>query len=281
MSFLDRIAACAVFDPSAYLPFRACGLTVGRVRPGTADRLRQFPEVFRVSDEALDLAPELADCEARTAAVDRVVRQLAAQGVVAGWREEPYPVGTSYGGPVLFTMERAAVPLFGVCAYGVHVNGYVRYGDRIDMWIARRSPDKPTAPGKLDQMVAGGQPAGITLARNLIKESAEEAGVPPGLAARARPVGAITYRTERREGLRDDVLFNYDLELATDFRPANRDGEIAEFLLWPIERVREIVRDTDDFKFNCALVVIDFLVRHGYIAPDHPDYVDILKGLHG
>jgi hypothetical protein len=37
----------------------------------------------------------------------------------------------------------------------------------------------------------------------------------------------------------------------------------------------------DDFKFNCALVVIDFLIRHGLIAPDHPDYVALVRGLHG
>ena len=35
------------------------------------------------------------------------------------------------------------------------------------MWIARRSLEKQTAPGELDQIVAGGQPAGTTLADNL------------------------------------------------------------------------------------------------------------------
>ena len=35
--------------------------------------------------------------------------------------------------------------------------------------------------------------------------------------------------------------------------------------MWPIERVRDRVRDTDDFKFNVALVLIDLLLRHGVI----------------
>jgi hypothetical protein len=98
---------------------------------------------------------------------------------------------------------------------------------------------------------------------------------------RARPVGAVSYCTERSEGLRHDVLFCYDLELPADFVPVNTDGEIAEFYLWPSDRVAETVRDSDDFKFNCALVVIDFLIRHGLIQPDHPDYVALLRGLHG
>ena len=57
------------------------------------------------------------------------------------------------------------------------------------------------------------------------------------------------------------------------------DGEICEFHLWPVEEVARLVRDTFDFKFNCNLVIIDFLIRHGYIAPDHPDYLALVRGL--
>ena len=50
-------------------------------------------------------------------------------------------------------------------------------------------------------------------------------------------------------------------------------------MLWPMTKVAEIVSETREFKFNCNLVIIDFLVRHGLIAPDHPDYLDIVAGL--
>ncbi len=63
------------------------------------------------------------------------------------------------------------------------------------------------------------------------------------------------------------------------FVPANRDGEISEFFLWPLDKVIETVRDSDDFKFNCSLVIIDFLIRRGFIEPDHPDYLELLSGL--
>jgi len=39
------------------------------------------------------------------------------------------------------------------------------------------------------------------------------------------------------------------------------------------------VRDTDDFKFNVNLVIIDFALRHGLVAPDDPDYLDLVTGL--
>jgi hypothetical protein len=114
---------------------------------------------------------------------------------------------------------------------------------------------------------------------NLVKECAEEAGIPAELVARAVAGGAISYCTERKEGLRRDVEFVFDLDLPENFVPVPVDGEVEAFELWPMPRVIETVRDTDDFKFNCSLVVIDYLIRTGRIEPDHPDYVDLLTGL--
>lgn len=269
-----------MFDPAAYLPFFIDGQQVGLVRPEFAARLVPFRDVFAVSAEAVGLADHLVGAEARTVAIDSALRRLADAGVIGGWRDEPYAVAARPDAPALLVMERAAIPKFGVWASGVHVNGFVRDGSRLSMWIGRRSPDKHTAPNKLDQIVAGGRPAGMSVWQTMIKEAEEEAGIDKRLADSARPVGAISYRTERSEGLRRDVLFVYDIELPAGFVPVNQDGEIAEFQLWPIERVLETVRDTDDFKFNCALVVIDFLIRHGWLTPDdEPEYLRLVQGL--
>ncbi len=35
-----------------------------------------------------------------------------------------------------------------------------------------------------------------------------------------------------------------------------------------------------DFKFNCNLINIDFFIRHGFLGPDDPAYLDIVAGLH-
>lgn len=280
MSFLDRLRVCQVFDRSRYLPFRVDDADVGLIRPELARLLAEFPEVFVVGGDCVRLAPERTGERVRTQAVDEVLRQLAGRGILRGWRDEPYPVRAGSAGPTLFTIERAAVPLFGIGAFGVHVNGFVRTADGLFMWIGRRSPHRPVAPGKLDQLVAGGQPANLGIRENLLKEADEEASIPPRLAATAVSVGAIAYRTERPEGLRNDVLYVFDLELPADFVPRNKDGEISEFFLWPIETVMRRVRDTEDFKFNCSLVVIDFLIRHGFLGPEDPDYLDLLAGLH-
>jgi Domain of unknown function (DUF4743) len=283
MSYLDRIRTANKHDPGNFLPFRVSGIRVGCVKRDFAATLSRWPEVFHVDERGVSLAPELDSAQApateRTRAVGEVLRILREEGCIDGWRDELYPVNRNWSEEPFLLVERAAIPWFGVRGYGVHLNGFVRGRDGLSMWIARRSLNKPTGPGKLDQMVAGGQPAGMGLYDNMMKECWEEAGIPMEIAGRAKAVGAISYALETTVGFRPDIIFNFDLELPEHFTPVNTDGEVEAFYLWPMEQVVETVRDSDAFKFNCALVVIDFLVRHGYVAADDPDYSDIVEGL--
>ncbi len=278
MSLLDRMKAIRPPDLSRYRRFVVDGQTVGWIPADLAARLRDHGDVFIVGDEAVGLSPRLLDYGERTAAVDGVLRSLKSDGWFRGWRNEAYPVGPSFG-RWLFQMERAAVPAFGVRAYGIHVSGFVGEGADLRLWVGRRSRHKPTFPGQLDHLVAGGQPAGLSLAENLLKECAEEASLTPDIVRRAQPVGIVSYLMENEEGLRNDVLFNYDLELPPGITPVNADGEIEEFFLWPLERVIQELSETSNFKFNVAFVVIDFLIRHGFVGPEDPDYLDLVHAL--
>ena len=260
-------------------PFVVAGQRVGMVGAGFAERLRRFGAPFVVESDRVVLDEALADFERRSRAVAAALPGIAGEGGIKGWRGELYPVAGGFTAPPLLAMERAAIPRFGVRAYGVHLNGFVGEGENIRMWIGRRAADRPSFPGKLDNMVAGGQPIGIGLKENLIKECAEEASIPPELADQARPVGAVSYCAQSQEGLKPDTQFCYDLRLPKGFVPENADGEISSFELWPIQKVIDRVAETQDFKFNCNLVIIDFVVRHGLIAPDHEDYLDIVQGL--
>jgi hypothetical protein len=279
MSLLDRVRRCRQWNPGRYRRFWIGSQKVGWVAHDMAKRLAAFPGVFEIQPDAVRLAPGLDTFAARSEAVAGVLERLKAEGLVPGWRHEFYPVAASFHAPPLMRMERAAVPLFGVQGYGVHLNGYVGAGEGMKIWVARRSRFKATGPGKLDHIVAGGQPAGLGLMQNLVKECAEEAALPEALARRARPAGLVSYLTETSEGLRNDVLFAYDLELTPDFTPRNNDGEVEKFFLWPVARVMQVLAESDDFKFNVALVIVDFLVRHGLLGPEDPDYVDIVQGL--
>lgn len=275
MSLLDRLADCAQFTPEAYRNFVVAGQSVGRVGQDFADALAAFPDVFTVTPDTVSLADDLTTFETRTAAVAEVLEIMKGQGLFPGWRGEPYPVSIGFYDLPLLTIERAAAVKFGTMAYGVNLNAYVRKKDGIDMWIARRSAQKPVAPGKLDHAVAGGQPTGISVHENLIKECSEEAGIPAELARQSVPVGTISYLTEREGGLRHSLFFNFDLELSDDFQPHNTDGEVEEFFLWPMSEVIDRMRETEDFKFDVPIAILEFAIRHSIIGPDDPDYIRI------
>jgi isopentenyldiphosphate isomerase len=284
MSYLDRIRVCHQWQPARYRPFLLEGDTqpLGWVAHDFAARLQAFPKAFTVTDAAVLLPACHDDFEARSAVLEEALRELHAAGEIPKWRGEDYGIGRRWGAPPLFRMERGAVPLFGVLAYGVHVNGYVMSPNGPHLWVGKRAAHKAVAPGKLDHLVAGGQPYGLGLMENVVKEAAEEASVPADLAGLARPSGALRYICEREEGLRNDVVFCFDLELPADFQPTPNDDEVESFALWSMDQVLEQIRDSDDFKFNVALVNLHFALRYGVLDPDRePEYQAIVEGLQG
>ncbi|WP_374440723.1 DUF4743 domain-containing protein [Stella sp.] len=279
MGLLRHIEAVNRWDPARFRPLVLGERRVGRIRHDFAPLLAAFPAVFAVETDRVRLRPDPAEPEALTAAVALATRRLVADGAIPNWRGEWFDVVAGDDEQALFRVDRGALPRLGMRAAGVHLNGYVRRPDGIHLWIARRSPDKKLDPDKLDNMVAGGIGAGHGPWSTLLKEGEEEAALPADLLARAHPAGIATYVMEREDGLRDDLLYLYDLEMPEDVVPRPNDGEIADFRLLPATDVLALVRDTDRIKFNVNVTLIDFFVRHGILRPGDPDYVAICRGL--
>jgi len=238
--------------PGDRLPFRLGDEQVGWVPQAAAELLCAQRFGCHLADGAMTLPwaedlPELA-------------RALAGEGTFR-WRGEAFDVCAEFDGKVLATIDRGALPWFGIRAEGVHVNGIVRHPDGLHLWIARRAADRLLDPGKLDHIFAGGIAAGMSAEETLVKEGGEEAGLSRDIIDRAVYAGSLRYVTQRAEGLRRDRIHCYDLILPAGVIPVATDGEVAAFDLWPIERVIQTLRDTDHFKFNVALVLIDFLLR--------------------
>lgn len=278
MSYLRHIVRCNTADLGRYRRFEIGGRAVGHVRADRAARLAAM-DGFAAAGDVVRLDPAFDMAETRDAALAAAAAALAAEGAIQPLRAELYAVRETWGAPTLARLDRAAAPYFGIRSWGVHMNGYVRRADGLHLWIGRRSKTKPTYPGELDNTVAGGLPAGYDPLDNLVKECAEEASIPEALARRAVPVGVISYLYEEETGVKPDQQLCWDLELPDGFVPENADGEIESFALLPAAAVMAIVRDTDDFKFNCALVLIDFFLRHGLIGPRDPDYPALCHGL--
>ena len=280
MSYLRHIEACNPVITERFVPWEINGQVYGWLRPSFIEHLRQFDQLFAFSDSQVGLCNPTLQGEALTAELTDVVNTLYEQGVLPHKpMNEPYPLTAGERDEAIAEIDRVAASHFGLRSFGQHLNGYVNYNGRLLLWVGKRARDRAIFPGAWDNMVAGGLPQGISLEENLIKECQEEAGMSAALAQQATYVGSIAYNRVNANGFRPDVLYCYDIELPATFIPQNTDGEVESFHLMPVEDVLQIVRDTDDFKLNCNLVIIDFALRHRLISEDDPDYRALLAGL--
>ena len=124
---LRHLERCNRFDAKRFRPLLFAGRRIGLVRDDNAALLARFPETFAVGDCDVTLVArggfdELSD------AVDRVVEALVADGAVSKWRYESFAVTPVWGETPVFKIDRGAVPVLGVRAYGVHLNGWRRDG---------------------------------------------------------------------------------------------------------------------------------------------------------
>jgi 8-oxo-dGTP pyrophosphatase MutT (NUDIX family) len=252
---LGHITACQTAAlPGKRLKFYIGAAHAGYVQPDFAAKLAVVSKDVRVG----------ADVRLDAAAAPRLNEIARAAGCRN--RREDFDVREVVDGPVVAVLDRGALPDFGIIGVGAHLNGLVQRADGWHLWVAKRAADKKLDPGKLDHLVAGGVPAGLTPFETLMKEAEEEAALPADLAAGARLVGQFAYNMERPEGLRRDVIFAYDLILPESFVPKPADGEVESFALWPLARVFESVSTTNEFKFNVNLVLIDLFIRFGFVA---------------
>jgi 8-oxo-dGTP pyrophosphatase MutT (NUDIX family) len=259
----DWIRSALVFDSAEFRPLIAGTVRAGWLRPAFAARLVAWSQVFSVSADHVAFSPGLADSRARSSALAAVLQALREQGLFPGWRNELYALIDPASGEELLRFERAAARHFGFVGTASHLNGLVPRADGLCMWVATRSANKAVAPGRLDNMVAGGMPAGMDAAATLVKECFEEAGMPPALAARAVPRGSIAFTRAVPEGVDAQRIAVFDIELPPDFVPRNQDGEVAGFELLPASKILQRLREPDAFTVDAALVAWDCLKRHG------------------
>ena len=259
------------------LPFYVRELAVGWLRPSFADQLRRWPHVFEVADSYVTFRPSPDSPAARTAAMAEVCRVLANDGVIRGWRDELVSVAPHYAAPELFRVERAASRSFGFLSYAAHLNGFTRKNGALEhAWIARRSPNKPIDPDRLDNLVGGRIAAGMSVDETLRKEAWEEAGIAPALLADVNCLGAVRVEYSVPEGLHREILFVHDLWLPGDFKPSNQDGEVADIRLMPVEDVIQSIL-AGEFTLDAGAVMVDGLLRLGAVLPEDPQYLELQR----
>lgn len=211
---------------------------------------------------------------------------------IGTWRDEKYSVFLNHEPYVL--VERGLAGAFGIVTYGVHVNGYVEdiATGKIKFWVPRRSASKSTWPSMLDNIVAGGIGYPYGIYETVFKECMEEASLTrEEVETNIKCAGVLSYlffegdiskdKFEKESNyITGEVEYIYDLRLPHTIIPKPNDGEVEEFHLLTLQETIDSIKNRE-FKPNCALVMVDFLIRHGYITPEtEPNYSEIVLKMH-
>jgi isopentenyldiphosphate isomerase len=218
--------------PAGYIPWWCGNTAMGLLAPERARWLTAHLGACSSKPHGIVWDAAAWTREQRGTALQETLGHAHAQGLLTGWRNErfsfwhadctaPDPRVAS-----LFDAERAGFRFLGLLSHAVHVNGFLPDGR---LWIARRALSKATDPGLLDNITAGGLPAGETVHTCLLRELLEEANLQP-TPSQLQAAGSIRTKRLEPQGWHDEVLHIFNLTLATDDAPHNTDGEVSAFM---------------------------------------------------
>jgi 8-oxo-dGTP pyrophosphatase MutT (NUDIX family) len=259
------IAAARAHDAATRTPFfvaqaGAPALAVGSVAHAHRRPLTRWPQWLQVDEHRITL--RCASSE-RGDALATMHEALRADGLIVAWRDEAFPLLTLRGEPVGVAIERAATRFWGSLTLGAHCNGYVAdsHGGPEQLWIARRSLTKATDPGRLDNLVGGGVPAGQSPRDAVVREAWEEAGLTPAQLPGLARGRVLHLLRDIPEGLQREWIHVYDLALPVGLTPCNQDGEVAELRLHAMPEALALAAG-EQMTVDASLVTLDFALRH-------------------
>lgn len=252
-------------------------------------------ESFRIDYDKHEIKFISNDFETRNKQIDTIATILREKSQIEdlkGWRNEKYCVWC-HKQPYLLVERSMSGPL-GIITYGIHINGYVFDSEtnEIKFWIPRRSASKPTWPLLLDNIVAGGIGYPYGIYETAIKESLEEANLEVDIIeSNIQSAGAVSYLFYQGNAKSDmfnnqqsyivgEVEYIYDLKLNKEIIPVPNDGEVDSFQLLSLQEVITALQKKE-FKPNCAVIMVDFLIRYGFITTENePNYLEITNKIH-
>ncbi len=165
----------------------------------------------------------------------------------------------TFGSDKIYKINRNHLSLFGFPAYGVHCNVWSKNKNSLIIHLAKRSTKLKKFPGLFDNLIAGGQPDGISIRNNLKKEASEEAGLNAYHMNPAVKGSNVHYMHNERKNFNSAIIFNYHLEKKSDMKFMNQDGEVDDFLSIDIENLYKIL-EKGLLKPNCIIPILDFLI---------------------
>jgi 8-oxo-dGTP pyrophosphatase MutT (NUDIX family) len=240
------------------------GRRVGSVSANGRAALAAWPQWLHAeADGALTFVVPRAR---RDEALAEINASLRAQGLIRAWRDEPFAWWDDQG-VLAAVIERASSRFWGALTLGAHANGYVAdaaSGRPTHLWIARRAFDKPTDPGRLDNLIGAGVPHGQTPHEALQREAWEEAGLLPDEVRELRAGRVVELACDIPEGWQHEWLYVFDLAMPAGRVPQNQDGEVHEHRLMPVDEALRRAAG-GEMTTDAALATLDFALRHGLL----------------
>lgn len=281
MNFIPAIQIFKYANTKGFVPLHVGLACFGLVRPEIANALAEFPKVWVKKDNILYLHDSLHDAEVRTRAVDDVMRQLSAKGIIpmepdyaAFGGTEWFPVGKQRKTNPLFKVRRFYSRFLGVQFDSIVVNGYHKEG----YWMAKRSEHVDHAKGLYDSMIVGCIRAENSMEDEIIEEGASECGLPEELAQHVKPVSQMQFFWNDRHGnLVNEVFYIFDLDTGpVGFTPhVVEPHEVAGFVSVPFAEQLKMIEQGKLVKPEMMVTMLDFLLKHGHIPSDHPEFLHI------
>ncbi len=223
----------------------------------------------------------------RSAVVEKTLRAAVNSGrvkEVRSWVNEPFRVVTSNNEHVL-NMDGSGLSAFGVINFACHLIGYVMTKDGRKFWVPRRSRHKMSYPGMLDNTTGGSLNATETPFECIVRECEEEISLEPEYTrSNIVACGTAGFHLSRTDsgdpGCQLQVQYLYEMELSQDVIPKIGDDEVDEILLLTLDEVKQALIN-GEFKLNCAMTWLAFLIRHGDVtAEEEQNLLEICARLH-
>lgn len=245
------------------LPLFIAGRRCGLATPNAVNALVSLPGVS-LAEGGLSIGRDYFPGAELDALLADVALLLHEAGCLRGWRDELLDIFPEDNSPCVGVIERAAMRPLGLLTRAVHLNAWTQDGR---LWIARRSLTKSTDPGMWDTLVGGLVGTGEDLDLALVRECDEEAGLDAPHITQRTPLRTLL-RMYRRlpEGLQNEDVLTSTCVLASDVKPANRDGEVMEIRQATMAEALRMVEE-EAFTQEASLVIVeDMLFRFSRAA---------------
>ncbi|KAH8598191.1 thiamine pyrophosphokinase [Bisporella sp. PMI_857] len=225
--------------------------------------------------------------EQRTEKVAKTLRIWIDSGTVTGlssWRGEAFPLRAAHGEQVL-DMDGSGAGILRFPGGGVHMIGYFNTKDGLRYWIPRCAQTKLSYPGMLDNTVGGSLQSGEDPVECIIREADEEASLSQDFTRQhVKSSRVLSFQMAQWDdgdpGFQAQLMYLYEIELPEGLILKPNDEEVDSFSVMTLDEIKDALAK-GEFKLNCAMTWIAYMIRHGYITPENEkNLVEIEARLH-